>query len=104
MTKRIFQIKPGLASLVYVSELTNPGIGGPYDHAAIFLSEERGIVCGRRDTRLASYGWPQAVQDSLTAHFKHVFSLRHEDWREPGPSPRAVYCDALKPWNVEVDE
>lgn len=78
--------------------------------SAIFMSHEKGVVIGLHDLPMASSDLPQVVQDSINAHFKHVFSLEHETWQADflwsrrTPSPRAVYCDAAQPWTIEVPE
>lgn len=93
-----YTIKPGIAALVAVSK------DGAAPVSAIFMSDEKGVVIGLHDKPMASSDLPQPVQDSINKHFAHVFSLEHETWREKGPSPRAVYCDAAQPWTIEVTE
>lgn len=93
-----YTIKPGCAELLRVSK------DGAEPVSAIFMSHEKGVVIGLHDKPMASSDLPQPVQDSINKHFAHVFSLEHETWREKGPSPRAVYCDAAQPWTIEVTE
>ena len=105
--KRVFQLRPGIAAYLGVKELTNPGVTGPHEHAAIFMSHEKGVVVGMRETPLADWEWPKQVKDAVNEHFRKVFALRHEDWTPSylhEPSPRAAYLDSLQPWLVEVDE
>ena len=90
---------PGIAAYLAVR------VDGAPPLSAIFLGHEKGVLVGLHDKKMADYGWPQQVQDSITKHFAHVFSLEHETWRDyPNPSPRAVYCDAAQPWTIEVPE
>lgn len=105
-----YTITPGIACYVSVKSEGHDGTA-PYvkvsgwDQSFIFLSHEKGVVFGHRETPMAQSSLPQQVQDSISAHFKHVFSLEHETWRGyPNPSPRRVYCDAAQPWTIEVPE
>lgn len=97
-----WQIIPGSdAALVYVRTPETTG----ESQAVVFMSFERGAVTGRRDTPLAETGWPAAVQDSINAHFKHVFELEHEGRADMSkPSPRAVFMDNAKPWTITIKE
>jgi hypothetical protein len=95
--KRVFKLTGGIAALVRVCEDDKP------ERSAIWLGPERGAVVDVREHTMAQAGWPQAVQDSINAHFKIVFDLEHEGRADLStPSPRAVYVDALQPWTVEV--
>lgn len=102
--KRTFELHPRLACFLGVKELTAPDIVQQAAVSVIYLSQKNGVVVGYRDTPLARYGWPIKLQDEINKHFGTVFALRHEDWTERGPSPRAQYLDSLVPWTVEVDE
>lgn len=93
-----YTLRGALAAYVGV---TTPEL--PAESGVIYLSEGK-IVIGLRDLPLEKSSLPPEVKDSITRHFRHVFSLEHETWRGPGPSPRAVYMDALKPWTIEVNE
>ena len=104
MTKRVFQIRPGIASYVEVKDLAHPGAVDSCGVSVVYLGRDRGAAVGIRNTPLAQCDWPQQLRGEVNQHFARVFALRHEDWREPGPSPRAAYCDSLKPWTVEVNE
>lgn len=80
-----YEFIPGsVASLLYVRP---PGLTGE-SIACVFMSAERGVVVGRRDTPLATYGWPIKVQAQINKHFGTVFALEHENWkgrpRRPG--------------------
>lgn len=93
-----YTVKPGIAALVNFTSSD-----GKWDQSAIYM-DEGDIILGHR-TPMATSSLPQAVQDSINAHFAHVFSLEHETWRDyPNPSPRAVYCGAAQPWTIEVNE
>lgn len=101
MITNIYTFRPGIAALVYVTKNSLTG-GSPV--SAVFLSTDKGVVVGRRDTPLAEYGWPQEVQDQLTQHFAKVFALEHENRLANTPSPRALYVDSLQPWEIQVQE
>lgn len=95
--KRVFKLTAGIAALVRVCE------DGMPERSAIYMGAERGVVVDVRDYPMTEVGWPQEVQDSISAHFKTVFDLEHEKRADLStPSPRAVYVDALQPWMVEV--
>lgn len=100
--KGTWQLIPGsIASLLYVRTPETTG----NSQAVVYLGKEKGAVTGRRDMPLSETGWPAAVQDSIIAHFEHVFSLEHEgriNMREP--SPRAVFMDNAKPWTLTIKE
>lgn len=97
----IWEIIPGsIAALLYVRTPETTG----ESQSVVWMSSTTGAVTGRRDTPLAQSGWPQEVQDSINAHFRHVFSLEHEKWPGPGLSPRAVYVDSRTPWTIDIKE
>lgn len=93
---------PGsIAALLYVRTPETTGAS----QAVVWLGAEKGAVTGRRDTPLSQSGWPQAVQDAITAHFEHVFSLEHEGRANLStPSPRAIFMDSAKPWTINIKE
>jgi hypothetical protein len=91
-------IKPGLAALVRVIYPNGSQV------AAVFLSEEKGVVLGLHDRPIKNSDLPLEVQAAINRHFATVFFLEHETWKKPGPSPRAQYCDSLVPWTVEVPD
>ena len=90
--------EPRIAALVHFTS------GHGKSAQSAIYTDEGDIILGHR-TPMATSSLPQAVQDSINAHFAHVFSLEHETWRDyPNPSPRAVYCGAAQPWTIEVNE
>lgn len=74
------------------------------NHSCIYMSKERGVVVGIREKPLSEMGWPIEVQATINKHFGTVFSLRYEDWKGPGPSPRAVFLDHVLPWTLEIEQ
>ena len=88
-------IPGGMAALVYVRTPETTG----ESQAVVYLSKEKGAVTGRRDTPLAQSGWPQEVQDSINAHFAHVFSLEND---RVG-SARRKYMARAQPWTINVN-
>lgn len=74
------------------------------DHSCIYMSKERGVVVDIREKPLAQMGWPTEVQATINRHFHVVFSLRHEDWTEPRPSPRAQFINGILPWTLEIEQ
>jgi hypothetical protein len=97
-----WQFIPGsVAALLYVRTPETTG----ESQAVVFMSFEKGVVTGRRDTPLAETGWPAEVQKSINEHFEHVFSLEHEGRSDMSkPSPRAVFMEAAKPWTITIEE
>ena len=71
-------------------------------YACIFLSKEKGVVIGIGEVPLARTGWPMEVQATINKHFGTVFSLRHEDWKGPGESPRAQFLRNILPWSLDL--
>lgn len=101
MTTKTYEFIPGsVASLLYIRP---PGLTGE-SIACVYMSKERGVVVGRFEKPLAEYGWPMEVNGAIFMHFNAVFGLEHESWKGEGPSPRSAYCDATKPWKVEVEQ
>jgi len=100
--KRTFHIRPGIAAFVGITEFT-PDIDWPpfKECSAILISTEKGHSIDRHPCGLE---WPQGLKDAINEHFAKVFALRHEDWTEPGPSPRAAYLQQLTPWTVRCEE
>lgn len=98
--KAKYEFIPGsVAALLYVRP---PGLTGE-SIPCVFMSQERGVVVGRREKPLADYGWPIEVQAQINKHFGTVFSLEHENWKGRWQSPRASYCDMARPWFIEVE-
>lgn len=92
-------ICPGsIASLCYIVDPSGQRF------SAVFLSKERGVVIGTRETPMGMHenNFPLPVQAAVNKHFGTVFALEHETWKGRGPSPRAVYCDEVQPWTVEA--
>lgn len=104
MTKT-YKLNPGrAAALLYVHP---PEADSTKAVSCVYLNAEFGVVVGRYDSYdkpLADSGWPIEVQDAIKKHFATVFGLEHENWYGKGPSPRARYCYAIQPWEVEVPE
>lgn len=98
---RRFQLKPGIAAYMGVTELTSEK---PTEVSAIFLSHARGVVVGLHNNRMDSTDWPLKVRAEINKHFGTVFALSHEDWMGRGPSPRVQYLDSLQPWIVEAPD
>jgi hypothetical protein len=71
-------------------------------YSCVYLSKERGVVVGTTDVPLAKMGWPIEVQACINRHFGVVFSLRHEDWKGPGESPRAQFLRNILPWSLDL--
>lgn len=91
-----WQFIPGnIAALLYVRTPETTGSA----QAVVYLSKEKGAVTGRRDTPLAQSGWPQEVQDSINAHFEHVFSLEND---RVG-SARCKYMARAEPWTITIN-
>lgn len=100
--KGTWEFIPGsIAALLYVRTPETTGAS----QAVVYLRQTKGAVTDRHDTPLSESGWPQEVQDSINAHFAHVFSLEHENWRGPpdARSPRAAYVDNAQPWTITVN-
>lgn len=97
-----YELIPGsVAALLYVRPSVYTGFSGA-SIPCVYLSAERGVVVGRREKPLEGIGWPDEVKAAINKHFDTVFALEHENWKDPGPSPRAQYCDNAKAWTVEV--
>jgi hypothetical protein len=97
-----YELIPGsVAALLYVRPPAWSGFSGA-SIGCVYASKERGVRVGRFERPLAEMGWPIEVREAICKHFDTVFSLEHENWMRPGPSPRAQYCDAAVPWTVEV--
>ena len=99
---KTYRLVPGsVAALLYVH-------GGHLDptQPAIFMNNETGVVYGPGaiPPSLNQSGLPLEVQTEINKYFEHVFSLEHETWKGPGPSPRAQYVDTAVPWTVEYDD
>lgn len=92
-------IPSSTAAMLYVQKSTDVARPQP----CVYLSDEKGAVYGHKDVPLQRSELPEVVQDSIRAHFKRVFDLAHENWKQPGPSPRALYCDTAQPWEIRVE-
>lgn len=98
----VYEFIPGsVAALLYVRK--NP-MCGCTSVPVVYLSKDKGAVWGRREHPLYDSDWPVEVKLSITQHFNTVFSLEHETWKDRQPSPRAVYVDNAKPWQIQVEE
>lgn len=92
-------LRPGIAA-----SLDLKSSDGSWDTTIIYLSEEKGAVYSSRDYPISQSNLPLEVRAAINKHFGTVFSLPHENWKGPGPSPRAQYCDALQPWTIETPD
>jgi hypothetical protein len=92
-------LRPGIAA-----SLDLKSSDGSWDTTIIYLSEEKGAVYSSRDYLVSQSNLPLEIKAAINGHFTYVFSLAHEDWKEKGPSPRAMYCDALQPWTIETPD
>jgi hypothetical protein len=100
--KRAFLLTPGIPAFLDVVALRD---GDRFNHGVVYLSPLKGAVFGARDFPLdQSTFLPNQVKEAINKHFKTVFDLAHEEWKERTPSPRTVYCDSLQPWTIEVEE
>ena len=100
MTTTYKMIPASAAALVYVQRSDDVMLLQP----CVFLSHEKGVVYGQRDVPLADSGLPQSVIESIEAYFKQVFDLEHEDWKGPGPSPRAQFVETAQKWFITITE
>lgn len=66
-----------------------------------FMSTETGVVVGLRQTPLANTDLPLPVRAEINRWFGTAFSLPHEEWKQPGPSPRAQFVDDAVPWEID---
>lgn len=73
-------------------------------YSCIYMGKEKGVVVGLGEAPLAQMGWPIEVQATINKHFGVVFSLRHEDWTGPRPTPRAQFLDNILPWTLEIEQ
>lgn len=101
MTTTYKLIPSSISALLYVQGPNDSRLLPP---PCVYISEEKGVVYGQRDVPLDKSGLPEQVQEAIRAHFKYVFDLEHENWKQPGPSPRAEYCDQAKPWEIRIDD
>lgn len=92
-----YTIRPGIASVVQLKINDLP------ETTCVYLGIDRGVRVGTRDVPLERCEFPPSVVQAIYTHFKHVFSLEHEGWKGPGPSPRAQYMDAIQPWSIYED-
>jgi len=100
MTLTYYKMQPSsIAALLYVVKSTDRLLPQP----CIYISAEKGVVYGHKDVPLHRSDLPEEVQESIRKYFEHVFSLEHENWTVPGPSPRAAYCDTAQPWEIRVE-
>ena len=100
----VFKFMPSrIAALLYVQKIDSDP--KPNLWAFMWHSQAKGIVtCDNAEKPLAETSLPEVVKEHIRKHLNYVFSLRHEDWNEPGPSPRSQYVDAAKPWELQVEE
>lgn len=76
-------------------------------HSCVYLSKHKGVVVsvvGTGDQPLHKTEWPAEVQATINKHFGVVFSLRHEDWTGPRPTPRAQFLENILPWTLEIEQ